>query len=90
MGGSRGAISAPALRGKEPNVARAHSNLGVSLVGLGRIDEALEQFQTAARLDPAHSGQAGGFDQLDAAYAETGHFAGSHCHRPRSPSRCLG
>lgn len=53
------------LRG-DPHLARAHSNLGVALVGLGRIDEALEHFRAAATNEtqvPA---------MLKAAYAETG------------------
>ena len=58
----------------DPNLPRVRSNLGVALVGLGRVDEALEQFRTAAHLDSGRTGQAQLLATLDAAYAEAGRF----------------
>ena len=58
----------------DPTLARAHSNLGVALVGLGRIDDAIQEFQTAARLDPTRVGHAQLLITLAGAYAESGHF----------------
>jgi protein O-mannosyl-transferase len=39
---------------KSPNKTRPHYNLGNALMNAGRLDEALTQLQTAARLEPAN------------------------------------
>jgi hypothetical protein len=36
----------------EPDFADAHANLGLVLAELGRMDEAMQQWETAVRLDP--------------------------------------
>ena len=36
-----------------PESVQARNNLGVALASLGRLDEAVEQFQQALALDPA-------------------------------------
>ena len=40
---------------KRPDNARAHNNLGSALLAAGRTAEAMEQFETAARLQPAYA-----------------------------------
>jgi tetratricopeptide (TPR) repeat protein len=39
---------------KRPNSARAHANLGISLMNSGDIDNAIAEFETALRLDHKH------------------------------------
>jgi len=36
-----------------PDSAEAHNNLGIALASQGKLDEAIDQFQQALRLQPA-------------------------------------
>ena len=56
----------------DPGLARAHANLGVALVALGRVPEATEEFRTAARVDHGNLDDVKLFLMVDAAYAEAG------------------
>ncbi len=57
---------------KEPlKVPRAYNNGGLALMERGRIDEALDYFHTAVRLDPAN---ASAFNNLGLAYKTKGMF----------------
>ncbi|HEY2933858.1 MAG TPA: tetratricopeptide repeat protein, partial [Acidobacteriota bacterium] len=52
-----------------PDYVEAHINMGIDLAGAGRIQEALEEFQQAARINP-NSAEA--HYNLAKAYALTG------------------
>ena len=57
---------------KEPmKVPRAYNNLGMALMDKGRIDEAVENFKIALRLDPANA-NANAFNNLGVAYKSKG------------------
>jgi tetratricopeptide (TPR) repeat protein len=57
---------------KEPlKVPRAYNNLGIALMDKGRIDEAVENFQIALRLDPSNA-NATAFNNLGVAYKTKG------------------
>ncbi len=55
---------------QEGETARIHHNLGSVLVGQGRLDEAIGEYEAAVRLDP---GEHRLLDQLAAAHAAAGH-----------------
>lgn len=53
---------------KSPGKGRVHYNLGRQLISEGRIDEAIEQFQTAIRLRPTSEA----YNNLGSAYQDKG------------------
>lgn len=59
---------------EDPNLARAHSNLGIALVAMSQDQEGLKEFETAARLDQQGLGEAQLLGTLDKAYGEAGRF----------------
>jgi tetratricopeptide (TPR) repeat protein len=59
----------------DPNLARAHGNLGIALAALSRANEALQEFQTSARLNGKPLSDAQLLSTLDVAYGEAGNYS---------------
>jgi tetratricopeptide (TPR) repeat protein len=56
---------------RRPNSARAHANLGITLLNAGQLASAKSEFETALTIDPTHYVAATSLGRIE---VETGHF----------------